>query len=87
MLRAPMSLQKITYDAATGTVIYRSKKKAPLPAGITLPSLVGAPANELAARARAAWARLIRKDPFETARSLSDLRCDKLLRQDRPNKS
>ncbi len=25
MLRAPMSLQKITYDAATGTVIYRPK--------------------------------------------------------------
>jgi hypothetical protein len=25
MLHAPMSLQKMTYDAATGTVIYRSK--------------------------------------------------------------
>ena len=25
MLRAPMSLQKMAYDAATGTVIYRSK--------------------------------------------------------------
>jgi hypothetical protein len=25
MLRAPLSLQKMTYDAATGTVIYRSK--------------------------------------------------------------
>lgn len=25
MLRAPMSLEKMTYDAATGTVIYRSK--------------------------------------------------------------
>ena len=25
MLRAPMSLAKMTYDAATGTVIYRSK--------------------------------------------------------------
>ena len=44
-------------------------KKAPLLAGITLPSLVEAPANELATRARAAWARLIRKvyevDPLE----------------------
>ena len=28
MLRAPMSLQKMTYDAATGTVIYRSKMHA-----------------------------------------------------------
>ena len=25
MIRAPMSLEKMTYDAATGTVIYRSK--------------------------------------------------------------
>ncbi len=25
MLRAPMPLEKMTYDAATGTVIYRSK--------------------------------------------------------------
>ena len=31
MLRAPMSLQKMTYDAATGTVIYRSKMHAGLP--------------------------------------------------------
>lgn len=30
MLRAPMSLQKMTYDAATGTVIYRSKMHASL---------------------------------------------------------
>ena len=30
MLRAPMSLQKMTYDAATGTVIYRSKMHAGL---------------------------------------------------------
>jgi hypothetical protein len=29
-LRAPMSLQKMTYDAATGTVIYRSKMHAGL---------------------------------------------------------
>lgn len=28
MLRAPISLQKMTYDAATGTVIYRSKMHA-----------------------------------------------------------
>ncbi len=27
-LRAPMSLQKMTYEAATGTVIYRSKMHA-----------------------------------------------------------
>ncbi len=30
MLRAPMSLQKMTYDAATGTVIYRFKMYAGL---------------------------------------------------------
>jgi hypothetical protein len=30
MLRAPMSLQKMTYDAATGTVIYRSRMHAGL---------------------------------------------------------
>ena len=30
MLRAPMSLQKMTYDAAKGTVIYRSKMHAGL---------------------------------------------------------
>ncbi len=30
MLRAPMSLQKMTYDAASGTVIYRSKTHAGL---------------------------------------------------------
>ncbi len=30
MLRAPMSLAKMTYDAATGTVIYRSKMHAGL---------------------------------------------------------
>lgn len=29
-LRAPMSLQKMTYDAATGTVIYRSRMHAGL---------------------------------------------------------
>jgi hypothetical protein len=109
MLRAPMSLQKMAYDAASGTVIYRSKmhaglkrnfqvmsgaawlellcrhipdryehlvryvgwysnrargaraKKARLPAGVTLSSPGEAPATEFAARARATWARLIRK--------------------------
>jgi hypothetical protein len=30
MLRAPMSVEKMTYDAATGTVIYRSKMHAGL---------------------------------------------------------
>ncbi len=30
MLRAPMSLQKMTYDAVTGTVIYRPKMHAGL---------------------------------------------------------
>jgi len=117
MLRAPMSLQKMAYDAASGTVIYRSKmhaglkrnfqvmsgaawlellcrhipdryehlvryvgwysnrargaraKKARLPAGVTLSSPGEAPASDFAARAKAAWARLIHKvyeaDPLE----------------------
>lgn len=30
MLRAPLALEKMTYDAATGTVIYRSKMHAGL---------------------------------------------------------
>lgn len=30
MLRAPISLEKMTYDAATGTVIYSSKMHAGL---------------------------------------------------------
>lgn len=131
MLRAPMSLQKMAYDAASGTVIYRSNmhaglkrnfqvmpgaewlallckhipdryehlvryagwysnrgrgeraKKAALPAGPTLPSLVGAPANELAARAKAAWARLIRKvyeaDPLECPRCKGPMRVIALI--------
>jgi hypothetical protein len=45
MLRAPMSLEKMRYDALTGTVIDRG----------------GEPPNEFMARAKAAWARLIRK--------------------------
>ena len=117
MLRAPMSLQKMAYDAATGTVIYRSKmhaglkrnfqlmsgaawlellcqhipdryehlvryvgwysnrargeraKKAFPQAGVTLPSPGEEPATEFSARAKAAWARLIRKvyeaDPLD----------------------
>jgi hypothetical protein len=45
MLRAPMSLENMRYDALTGTVIDR----------------VGEPPNEFMARAKAAQARLIRK--------------------------
>ncbi len=109
MLRAPMSLQKMAYDAASGTVIYRFKmhaglkrnfqvmsgaawlellcrhipdryehlvryvgwysnrargeraKKASPQAGVVLLSPGEEPATEFAARARAAWARLIPK--------------------------
>jgi len=116
-LRAPMSLAKMSYAAATGTVIYRSKMheglkrnfqvmpgaewlellckhipdryehrvryvgwysnrargerakalKAQQPA--KTPSAAEAPVSEFATRAKAAWARLIRKmyeaDPLE----------------------
>ena len=118
MLRAPMSLEKMTYDAATGMVIYRSKMHAglkrnfqvmpgaewlellckhipdcyehlvryvgwysnrargerakkvltPAAAALRVPSVE--PATEFAARAKATWARLIRKvyevDPLES---------------------
>ena len=117
MLRAPMSLQKMTYDAASGTVIYRSKmhaglkrnfqvmsgaawlellcrhipdryehlvryvgwysnrargeraKKGSPQADVALPPSGEQPSTEFSSRARAAWARLIRKiyeaDPLE----------------------
>lgn len=109
MLRAPIFLRKMTYDAATGTVIYRSKmhaglkrnfqvmpgaewlellcrhipdryahlvryvgwysnrargeraKKACLPANVVVPFQGEGPVTEFATRAKAAWARLIRK--------------------------
>ena len=117
MLRAPMSLEKMTYDAATGTVIYRSKmhlglkrnfqlmpgaqwlelllrhvpdryehlvryvgwysnrargERAKAQKGRDVPSTCASPiepVSAFAARAKAAWARLIRKvyeaDPLE----------------------
>ena len=126
MLRAPMSLQKMTYDAATGTVIYRSKMHAGLKRNFQVmpgaewlellckhipdryeqlvryvgwysnrargerakkssPSAAGALASsdepmaiEFAARARAAWARLIRKvyeaDPLECPKCKGPMR-------------
>ena len=50
MLRAPMSLEKMTYDAATGTVIYRSKMHAGLKRNFQV--MPGEePASESAARA------------------------------------
>jgi hypothetical protein len=109
MLRAPMSVEKMTYDAATGTVIYRSKMHAGLKRNFQVmpgaewlellcrhipdryehlvryvgwysnrargerakagkdqdaPSTGAAPTepvSEFVARAKAAWARLIRK--------------------------
>lgn len=86
MLRAPMSLQKRTYDAATGMVIYRSRMHAGLKRNVQV--MPGAAWLALlckhipdrhehlvryvgwcSKRARAAWARLIRKvyeaDPLE----------------------
>jgi len=37
MLRAPMSLEKMTYDVATGSVIYRSKMHASLKRNFQVP--------------------------------------------------
>jgi len=121
MLRAPMSLEKMTYDARSGTVIYRSRmhaglkrnfqvmpgaqwlellcrhireryehrvrycgwysnrargdrtKQAAAARGTEARAAPAEPLTEFAARARAAWARLIRKvyeaDSSSNARS------------------
>ena len=131
MLRAPMSLEKMTYDAATGTVIYRSKmhaglkrnfqvmpgaawlellckhipdryehlvryvgwysnrvrgeraKKAFPQAGAALPAPGEEPATAFAARAKAAWARLIRKvyeaNPLECPKCKGPMRVIALI--------
>jgi hypothetical protein len=131
MLRAPMSLEKMTYDAVTGTVIYRSKmhaglkrnfqvmpgaawlellckhipdryehlvryvgwysnrargeraKKVLTPAGAALPVPSVEPATEFAARAKATWARLIRKvyevDPLECPKCKGPMRVIALI--------
>ncbi|MBI1990234.1 MAG: transposase zinc-binding domain-containing protein [Betaproteobacteria bacterium] len=131
MLRAPMCLEKMTYDAATGTVIYRSKMHAGLkrnfqvmPGAAWLELLckhipdryehlvryVGRysnrargerakkvftqaraalavpgeePVSESAARAKTAWARLIRKvyeaDPLECPKCKGPMRVIALI--------
>jgi len=57
MLRAPAALEKMAYDEASGSVIYRSKMHA----GTALPAPSEAPSTEFAARAKAPWARVIRR--------------------------
>lgn len=132
MLRAPLSLEKMSYDARTGTVIYRSKMHAGLKrnfqgmpgaawlelllrhvpdryehrvryvgwysnrvrgerakqaspyAGAALPCGPSEePASEFAARAKAAWARLIRKvyeaDPLECPKCKGPMRVIALI--------
>lgn len=131
MLRAPMSLEKMTYDAASGTVIYRSKMHAGLKRNFQvmpgaewlellcrhipdryehLVRYVGWYSNrargerakalkaqdpatklaasveyvsEFAARAKAAWARLIRKvyeaDPLECPKCKGPMRIIALI--------
>ena len=131
MLRAPMALEKMRYDAQTGTVIYRSKLHAGLKRNFQLmpgaewlelllrhvpdryehlvryvgwysnrargeraKSLNGRdalvslavpvePVSEFAARAKAAWARLIRKvyeaDPLECPKCKGPMRAIALI--------
>lgn len=131
MLRAPMSLEKMTYDAETGTVIYRSKmhlglkrnfqvmlgaewpellckhipdryehlvryvgwysnrargERAKLPKAQQAANTSTAalePESEFAARARAAWARLIRKvyeaDPLQCPKCKGPMRVIALI--------
>jgi hypothetical protein len=133
MLRAPMSLAKMSYDAATGSVIYRSKmhaslkrnfqvmngaewlellcrhipdryehlvryvgwysnrargkraKKASPHADAVLSAPSEEPSTEFAARARAAWARLIRKvyeaDPLECPKCKGPMRVIALIEE------
>ncbi|MGH8648883.1 MAG: hypothetical protein ACREUP_06210, partial [Burkholderiales bacterium] len=60
----------------------RAKKASPQ-AGVALPSPGGEPATEFAARAKAAWARLIRKvyeaDPLECPRCKGPMRVIALI--------
>ena len=131
MLRAPLSLEKMTYDAETGTVIYRSKMhlglkrnfqvmpgaewlellcrhipdryehlvryvgwysnrargeraKALRPqAAAQSPAALVEPMTEYASRAKAAWARLIRKvyavDPLECPKCKGPMRVIALI--------
>jgi hypothetical protein len=85
VLRAPMSLQEMTYDAATGTVICRSKMHVGLKRNFQV--MPGAQwlelPTEFAARARAAWTRLLRKvydaDPLECPRCKGPMRMIALI--------
>ena len=131
MLRAPMSLEKMTYDAQTGTVIYRSKMHLGLKRNFQVmpgaqwlellcrhipdryehlvryvgwysnrargerakalkdqnaPTTCAAPiepVSEFAARAKSAWARLIRKvyeaDPLECPKCHGPMRIIALI--------
>ena len=131
MLRAPMSLEKMTYDPATGTVIYRSKmhlglkrnfqvmpgaewlellcrhipdryehlvryvgwysnrargeraKALKVQQAAKTPTAALESVSEFAARAKAAWARLIRKvyeaDPLECPKCKGPMRVIALI--------
>ena len=108
MLRAPLSLAKMTYDASSGTVLFRSKMHAGLKRNFQamggaewlellcrhipdryehLVRYVGWYANrsvsQFAMRARAAWAKLIRKvyeaDPLECRRCKGPMRVMALI--------
>ncbi len=129
MLRAPMSLEKMTYDAKTGTVIYRSKMHLGLKrnfqvmpgaewlellcrhipdryehlvryvgwysnrvrgerakkeqSGVEFSAAAVEPMSEYALRAKAAWARLIRKvyeaDPLECPKCKGPMRIIALI--------
>ena len=105
MLRAPMSIEKMAYDAASGTVIYRSKMHAGLKCNFQVMSgaawlellcrhipdryehlvrYVGWYSNRARGeRAKAAWARLIRKvyeaDPLECPQRKGPMRVIALI--------
>lgn len=72
MLRAPLPLAKMSYDAASGTVIYRSKMHLGLKRNF-----------QRMAGAKAAWARLVRKvyeaDPLECPKCKGPMRVIALI--------
>jgi len=90
MTRAEFDIRTVKREALSKELrarMHRARgeraKKTRLQAGVAPPSLGEAPANELAARAKAAWARLIRKvyevDPLECPKCKGPMRVIALI--------
>ena len=90
MLRAPFSLEKMSYDPESGTVLYRSRMHKTLKRNFQIMSgadPADATTREVdvreAARVRSTWARLIHKvyevDPLECPRCKGPMRVIALI--------